>query len=502
MDLANPNPNPQVALFASPGMGHLIPLVALSERLFSLHGFHSTIFVASTEASTTTVLHSLHLPSAIRIVHLSPPDISAFVTAQTAVVSRVSITVRESMPAFRDALAAMSPKPSVLIVEMFGTYTFPIAEEQGIPKYVYIPTTAAFLALTVYLPTLHKEIEGEYVDMQEPIYIPSCRPIRVEDLVDPMMDRKDDQYENYVYMGNTLPLADAIMINTWEDLEPTTLRAIREDPLLRRIMPLPVYPVGPIVRSSGEKSRAECMAWLDEQPMESVIYVSLGSGGTLSEEQLTEFAFGLELSGKRFPWVVRPPTGKDGAFFKAGRDGGDGGDGLSRYLPDGFLTRTRGVGLVVPLWAPQLEVLSHPSIGGFLSHCGWNSTLESMVNGVPMIAWPLYSEQKMNAAILEEEVGVAVRTKELPTKRVVGREEIEKLVRLVMEKEGEAMRRRMKEVKESGLRAVGDGGSSWDWLSHVAQQWKIGYLHAKEKAGKRRQEGEIDATRELVVMNC
>ncbi|XP_042490867.1 anthocyanidin 3-O-glucosyltransferase 5-like [Macadamia integrifolia] len=387
------------------------------------------------------------------------------------------------MPALRAALVAMSPQPTVLVLEMFGTNAFPIAEELGIPKYVYIPTTAAFLALTVYVPTLHKEIEGEYVDMQEPVRVPSCKPIRAEDLVDPMMDRKNDQYDGYVNMGSMLPLADAIMINTWEDLEPKTLRALREDPILRRIMPLPVYPVGPIVISPGppfDQSRAECMAWLDAQPLESVIYVSFGSGGTLSEEELTELALGLEMSGKRFVWVVRPPAGKNGAFFTALGGGAEGHDDLSRYLPDGFLTRTRERGLVVPMWAPQGEVLSHPSIGGFLSHCGWNSTLESMVNGVPMIAWPLYAEQKMNAAMLEEEVGVAVRTKELPTKKVVGREEVEKLVRLVMEKEGEAVRRRMKEVKESGLRAMGEGGTSLHWLSHVAQQWK--FCYAKSKA--------------------
>ncbi|XP_043705318.1 anthocyanidin 3-O-glucosyltransferase 5-like [Telopea speciosissima] len=193
----------------------------------------------------------------------------------------------------------------------------------------------------------------------------------------------------------------------WEDLEPTTLGALREDPNLRRILPLPVYPVGPIVRSLGppcDQLRVECVAWLDEQPVESVIYISLGSGGTLSEEQLTELALGLELSGKRFLWVVRPPVGKVGAFFTALGGGPDGNDEVSRYLPDGFLTRTREVGLVVHKWALQVEVLSHPSIGGFLSHCGWNSTLESILNGVPMIAWPLYAEQMMNAAMLEEEV--------------------------------------------------------------------------------------------------
>ncbi|XP_043713292.1 anthocyanidin 3-O-glucosyltransferase 5-like [Telopea speciosissima] len=487
-------PNPHIALFASPGMGHLIPLVALSERLLSLHGFHSTIFVASTSAPSSKAiqskLDSLQLPSAINVIHLSPPDISALVTAQTAAVPRIHITVRESISALRAAITAMSPQPIVLVVETFGTAAFSIAEELGIPKYVYIPSTAAYSALMVCVPTLHNEIKGEYVDMQEPVRIPGCKPIRVEDLVESMMDRKIEQYDCCLYMGSTLPLADALLINTWEDLEPTTLKALREDPILSRIIPLPVYPVGPLVISSGlpcdQSSRVDCLDWLDKQPVESVIYVSFGSGGTLSEEQLTELAMGLEMSGSRFLWVVRPPAGKDGAFFNVGRSGGDEGVGMSKYLPDGFLTRTREVGLVVPMWAPQVEVLSHPSIGGFLSHCGWSSTLESIVNGVPMIAWPLYAEQRMNAAMLEEEVGVGVRTKELPTKRVVGREEIEKLVRFVMEKEGEGeavLRRKMKELKESGLRAVGEGGSSRDWLSHVAQQWKIGY--AKAKAGER-----------------
>uniref|UniRef100_A0A7N2M081 Uncharacterized protein n=1 Tax=Quercus lobata TaxID=97700 RepID=A0A7N2M081_QUELO len=85
---------------------------------------------------------------------------------------------------------------------------------------------------------------------------------------------------------------------------------------------------------------------------------------------------------------------------------------------------------MVPFWAPQVDVLNHPSIGGFLSHCGWGSTLESITNGVPMIAWPLYAEQKMNATLLTEEIGVAIRSKVLPSKKVVQREEIEKMARM------------------------------------------------------------------------
>ncbi|PRQ47678.1 putative hexosyltransferase [Rosa chinensis] len=83
-------------------------------------------------------------------------------------------------------------------------------------------------------------------------------------------------------------------------------------------------------------------------------------------------------------------------------------------MPKGFLDRTRGIGLVIPVWAPQVDILAHRSVGGFLSHCGWSSTLESIANGVPMIAWQLYAEQRMSATLLTEELGVAVRSRKPP----------------------------------------------------------------------------------------
>lgn len=115
--------------------------------------------------------------------------------------------------------------------------------------------------------------------------------------------------------------------------------------------------------------------WLVMQPRESVIYVSFGSGGTLSAEQTKELAWGLELRQQRFIWVIRPPIENDASanIFKMG----NGFEGSSDYLPDGFLSRTHNVGLVVPMWAPQTEVLAQSSVCAFLSHCGWNSTLES-----------------------------------------------------------------------------------------------------------------------------
>ncbi|CAL5324767.1 hypothetical protein CsSME_00003885 [Camellia sinensis var. sinensis] len=258
-------------------------------------------------------------------------------------------------------------------------------------------------------------------------------------------------------------------MGSWEDLESTSLKALRDHKIMRSIVKVPVYPIGPLtkpVEPAGPKS--ELLDWLDKQPSESVIYVSFGSGGTLSAEQIIELAWGLELSQQRFVWVLRPPTEEHGgaSYFTSG----SGPDGIPDCLPDGFLTRTHNVGVVVPLWAPQLKILSHPSVGGFLSHCGWNSTLESLTNGVPMIAWPLYAEQRMNATMLEEELGVAVKPKVLPTKKVVRRKEIEEMVTSVMEsnKHGrKEMKERAKELKNSGKNALSNGGSSYKSMCEV-----------------------------------
>ncbi|MCE3051634.1 hypothetical protein HAX54_050388 [Datura stramonium] len=116
------------------------------------------------------------------------------------------------------------------------------------------------------------------------------------------------------------------------------------------------------------------------------------------------------------------------------------------------------------MWAEQVEILSHPSVGGFLMHCGWNSIVESVMNGIPMIAWPLYVEQKMNANMLTEELGIAVRPMVLPTKKVVRREEIETTVRMIMQNEQgkamreKAMREKVKELKMSAENALSKGG--------------------------------------------
>jgi coniferyl-alcohol glucosyltransferase len=475
MDISKPH----AALLSSPGMGHLIPVLELGKRLVTHHNFTVTIFAVTSPMSPaeSDVIQSCMSPKLFDIVQLPPVDISGLVDANATVFTQLSVMMREARPAIRSAISAWNPRPTLLIVDLFGTESLAIADELEMPKYVYVASNAWFLALTIRVPFLDKEVEGEYVDQVEPLRLPGCKSVWPEHLVDPMLDRTNQQYFEYVRIASEIPRSDGILLNTWADLQPTSLAALRDEDLLGRV---PVYPVGPLTRTVSA-SNGPMFDWLDMQPSESVIYVSFGSGGTLSYEQMTEIAWGLELSQQRFIWVVRQPSigVADAAFFTAGNASGD--DPLN-YLPDGFLTRTKNVGLVVPLWALQAEVLCHSSIGGFVSHCGWNSALESITNGVPMIAWPLYAEQRMNATLLTEELGVAVRSKVLPSKKVVGRQEIEKTVRTIMEdKERNAIRARVKELKQSAERALSMGGSSFNALSELANQLEVRMQRRKEK---------------------
>ncbi|XP_031254865.1 anthocyanidin 3-O-glucosyltransferase 5-like [Pistacia vera] len=466
---------PHAVLISNPGLGHLIPVLELGKRIVTLQNFEVTIFVVAsqTSAAESEMIQAAMSPKLCQLIEIPPPDISHLVGPDTAVVTILAIMMRESKSALRAAISTLKSRPTAMIFDLFGTESFEIADELEIPKYYFVASHAWFLALTVYTPILDKLVQGQYVDQTEPFDIPGCKSLRPEEVIDPMLDRTNQQYFEYVRMGTEIPLCDGILINTWEDLQPKALAALRDDKLLGGIVKAPIYTVGPIVRSlEPTGSNKELFDWLDKQPSDSVLYVSLGSGGTLSCEQTIELAWGLELSQQRFIWVVRRPAAKgDGSFFTVG-SGGD--DELSSFLPEGFLNRINEVGKLVPKWAPQVNILNHPSVGGFLSHSGWNSIMESISNGVPMIAWPLYAEQRMNATLIAEELGVAVRPKIFPSKRVVGREEIMMMVRRIMvDKEGHAIRDRAKELKHGAEKALSyEGGSIYDSLSLLANKCK------------------------------
>ncbi|XP_022147323.1 hydroquinone glucosyltransferase-like [Momordica charantia] len=328
------------------------------------------------------------------------------------------------------------------------------------------------LSLLLHMPTLDETVAGEYRDLPEPIRVPGCSPIPAKELPDPFQERGNDAYEALLHNTKRYGLAEGIFLNSFPKLDAGAINALQFAEPGKRTPP--IYPIGPLVKidSTGndELGAEKCLNWLDEQPTGSVLFVSFGSGGTLSSHQINELALGLENSGQRFIWVVRNPSDKeaDASFFSVHSEN----DPLS-FLPEGFVERNRGRGFVVASWAPQAEILSRGSTGGFLSHCGWNSTLESVVNGIPLIAWPLYAEQRMNAVMLTEEIKVAMRAEAKGENGIVEKEEICRVVKSLMEgEEGKKLRTKMKELKEAGERALGENGSSTKILCELVQKWK------------------------------
>lgn len=207
----------------------------------------------------------------------------------------------------------------------------------------------------------------------------------------------------------------------------------------------------------GQKSVVgadECMRWLNGKRVKSVVYICFGSMCHFQDKQLYEIASGMEASGHDFIWVVPEKKGKK----------------EEKWLPKGFEERNAEKGMIIKGWAPQVVILGHPAIGAFLTHCGWNSTVEAVSAGVPMITWPVHDEQFYNEKLITEVsgIGVEVGAKEWSIlgfgerKHLVPRNSIEKAVRRLMDGGDEALaiRRRTNHYSIMAARAVQEGGSS------------------------------------------
>ncbi|GAB2271793.1 hypothetical protein Dimus_006624 [Dionaea muscipula] len=466
-----------IVIVPSPGMGHLIPLVELAKLLLSRHGFFTTFLVPTIGEHPKAQISILEaLPDNINYILLPLVDFSDLPSDVKAEI-KIGLAPARSTPWIRGELSSLTTRTRVaaFVTDPFGMHCFDVAEEFGIPPYLYFTATATLLMFCCHLPDLDTKISCEYRDHPDPITLPGCAPILGKDLLDPVQDRKDPAYQFILQMSSMARARpEGIMVNSFIDLEPGPFQAFQEE---EPGLP-PVYPVGPMIRSwsgadDGQSQQHYCLRWLDDQPQGSVLFVSFGSGGTLSLNQLNELALGLESSEQRFLWVVRSPNEKSSSatFFSVQSEEDPFG-----FLPEGFVERTKGRGLVVASWAPQIKVLSHEATGGFLTHCGWNSTLESITHGVPLIAWPLYAEQKMNAVMLNEQIKVALRPKAADDHEngFVRREEIARVVKELMEgnEEGKGIRHRVKELSHAAKKALSDQGTSTKALHQLALKWK------------------------------
>ncbi|XP_050384887.1 hydroquinone glucosyltransferase-like [Argentina anserina] len=463
---------PHIAIHPSPGMGHLIPLAELAKQLVHRHNFTVT-FIIPCDGPPTKAQKSVldALPTAIDHVFLPPVSFDDL-PAGTQIETLISLTISRSLTYLRNTVESMMGRATGkklvgLVVDLFGTDAFEVAREFNIFPYIFFCSTAMALSLFLYLPKLDEAVSCEYRELEEPVRIPGCLPIHGKELLDPVQNRKDEAYKWVLHHVKRYGLAEGIMVNSFMELEPGALKALQE----KEPGKPPVYPVGPLVRMDFKDGAHEgkCLKWLDEQPRGSVLYVSFGSGGTLSYNQINELALGLEMSEQRFMWVVRSPSDKatNATYFSVHSQ-----DDPLAFLAKGFLDRTKRRGLVVPNWAPQAQILGHESTGGFLTHCGWNSCLESVVYGVPLVAWPLYAEQKMNAFMFTHDIKVALRPK-TNENGFVKREEVAVVVKGLMEgEEGKRLRNRLKDLKDAATKSLSDEGASAKALSEVVAKWK------------------------------
>lgn len=343
-----------------------------------------------------------------------------------------------------------------LITDIFVCWTVPIAKKLSIPHVVFTTCgalgTAGYMSLWLNLP--HRQTDEEY--FRVPGFPDSFRLHRSQMSYGNRVTEGTDETYKFVCGQIRLSLQSDLMIcNTVEELEPLGLQVLKAVTGKSTI-----YTIGPLVPLQEEKSyrragkklgikREACLQWLDTQAEHSVVYICFGSQNSITAAQMLTLAEGLESSGVPFVWVIRPPVGTEKYEDKQVNEDNEKRQ-MQQWLPQGLVERITCTkqGLLVWRWAPQLEILTHKVIGAFLSHCGWNSTLESLSRGVPLIGWPLGADQFLNAKMLEEELGVLVEINRGIECELESRE-VERVVKEVISGEkGKEMRSKATVCKE------------------------------------------------------
>nr|CAH67266.1 OSIGBa0145C12.3 [Oryza sativa] len=452
--------SPHVVLFPFLAHGHIPAFLRLAGHLQTLRPG-----LAVTLVSTPRLLGSLSLPATSPPIRLhalpfAPADhglpdgaesLADLHVHQFITLFRASESLR---PAFDGFVAGIRP-PVCVIADSFFAWTADVARARGASHAVFLPGGAfghaVFFSVWEHLPHTLTAGGDEF-------------PL-LPDFPDVVLHRT--QIPQYMlaatgadpwtaFFRRVIPCCrktDAVLVNTIQELETSGLD------MLRASFGVQTWAIGPILAApdpskSQDDDDTSIIRWLDAHPRRSVLYISFGSQNSISIRQMAELALGLEASRRPFVWAVRPPVGFDP------KDGFDPG-----WLPAGFEDRMAraGRGLVVRGWAPQARILAQPSTGAFLTHCGWNSILESLRHGVPLLGWPVGAEQFFNAMVVVEwVVCVEVARGNLESSAVESGEVAEAVGAVMGETEkGEAMRRKAGEIARAMAAAwEGPAGSS------------------------------------------
>ncbi|KAJ4734193.1 UDP-glycosyltransferase 89B1 [Rhynchospora pubera] len=447
--MATSNPTKHILVIPFPAQGHLLPLLDLVHLLSIRHGFSLSIlvtpqnlpliqsFLSSTPAASPLVFplpSHPSVPSGIEHSRHLPPHIHhAFLSLPLSLLKPQILSWAKSIP---------NPI-SLLISDSFLGWTESLAREIGVPR-VYFACTGGFGTAVVDYVFLHvPKKSNELIQLDS---LPSSPSFPFSEL--PQMfgcykpGDPDWEFIRESILANFTSWG--LFTNTFNALESEYISYLKNFYGHNRVWAVgPIQPTGPPTSRGGNSSvsSVELEKWFDTCPPKSVVYVCFGSQHTPSVSQACAIASALELSGVRFIWAL---------------------GGLSSVIPEGFEEKTKGKGLVIRGWAPQVEILHHPAVGSFLTHSGWNSVLEGVMAGVTLLTWPMKAEQFVNAKLLVEAVGIAA-------KAASGSDavpEVEELAKVFAEsvrmKTGSltAMQEKAVEMQREAVAAVKEGGSS------------------------------------------
>ncbi|XP_058762659.1 UDP-glucose iridoid glucosyltransferase-like [Vicia villosa] len=436
-----------LVLIPPPLKGHITPMLQLATILHS-KGFFITI--AHTHFNSPNPSNHPNFNFLPFFDGLSNTQITSknFIDIASSLNTNCVTPLKESLVHHIAKLEKHGEKIACVIYDGFFHFIDSLAKELKLPSIVF-RTTSATNILTYHV-CAHLQTKG-YLPLQDSKpsdLVPELDMLRFKDLPIFNLLNPHDFLHGISKTLSITPLA--VIFNTVETLEDSSLNH------LQHLYNVNIFPIGPLHMISNESNNISilpesdrCISWLNNKPRKSVLYVSLGSIASWEEKELTEMACGLSNSRQNFLWVIRPETVTDVSAWL---------ESLSEDVKVSVAER----GCIVK-WAPQSEVLAHEAVGGFWSHCGWNSTLESLCEGIPIICQPYFGDQRVNARLLSHVWKVG-----LEWCNVMKRDEIEKVVRrLMVNQEGEELRKRAFELKHEIRLAL--NGSSCDALNGLVK---------------------------------
>ncbi|KAK9187339.1 hypothetical protein WN944_018731 [Citrus x changshan-huyou] len=412
-----------VLMFPWLAQGHACPFLELAKKLAKRSNFH--ICFCSTPSILNSIKQSDKFSLSIQLIELhlpSLPELPPQYHTTKGFPPHLMPTLEEAFdmasPSFFNILK--NPSPDLLIYDLIQPWAPALASSLNIPAVYFLVSSAATSAFMFH--GIKKNSSGDANDDDEEIlqcFERSC---------------------------------NIVLIKSFRELEGKYIDYL-SDLIKKKVVPVDPLVQDPVEEDDHEKGVMEIIQWLDKKERSSTVFVSFGSEYFLSKEEMEDIALGLELSGVNFIWVVRFPCGAKSK--------------VDEELLKSFLERTKERAMVIEGWAPQMKILGHPSIGGFGSHCGWSSVMESMKLGVPIIGMPMHLDQPLNARLVED-VGIGLEVRRNKCGRIQ-REEMARVIKeVVMEKDGGKMKRKTREMGEA-IKEKGEEEIEWvaDELIHL-----------------------------------